>query len=172
MKIILQLPFYFMLCLSCLAQTPLKDGIFKIDSKSYKVEKKSYADKSSFIVREIGRFENAYPPKPKNPYGSPVNRKDIHLDDEMVLKLIKDILKDRAIELSKNKDRIDLSFRLLQENGSIESISYFLPGNTKITLEEISKIDRLIKKNIHATFSGKEYTNFYLINYGNLKVVF
>ena len=75
-------------------------------------------------------------------------------------------------DLQQNMDRMDLSFTFLQENGSIESISYFFNGNTLINLKDIAKIDRELKKNVKATFTGNEYKNFYLISYGMVSVTF
>jgi len=162
----------FTLCSSCFAQSTLKDGQYNYDGKKFIVNKTTYGEKTSFSVRAAGKFEDKYPPAPKNPYGIPVNKKDIHFDIEKVKEIVNDVLISKKVKLTVNKDRIDLAFRFLQEDGSIENISYFLNGTTLINLEDIAKIDKEIKKSIKAIFTGREYSNFYLIDYGMVSVVF
>lgn len=145
---------------------------YKYDSKIFKVKKNTYLDRSMFSVRALGRFENKRTPRPKDPNGFPMDKKDIHVDINKVKEIIIKVLTTNIKELEKNKDRIGLSFEFLSENGEVESILYGLNGNTLITLKEISKIDKEIKKNIKATFTGKEHNNFYLISYGEVSVVF
>ncbi len=101
-----------------------------------------------------------------------MNRKDIHFDIEKVKEIINNILASNKKELEINKDRIDLAFTFLEEDGSIESIGYFFKGHTLITLKDIAKIDKEIKKSIKATFTGKEHCNYYFIYYGGVSVIF
>ncbi|MBB2143932.1 hypothetical protein GM921_00415 [Pedobacter sp. LMG 31464] len=160
------------LCSNCFAQDTLKDGKYTQDGKVFKITKSTYLDKTSFSVSVIGRFWDKPSPPPKNPNGFRTNKKDIHFDIIKVKKIVSDVLNGKRNDLQQNKDRIDLSFTFLQENGSIENISYFFNGNTKINLKDIAKIDKEIKKNVKATFTGNDYKNFYLIPYGMVSVVF
>ncbi len=172
MKTLILIFLAFMLCFSSFAQSPLKDGKYSYDGKTFKVTKHTYLEKNSFSVRAIGRFEDKRPPAPKDPHGYPTNKKDIHFDIDKVKEIINNVLSVNEKNLMKNKDRIDLSFTFLEEDGSVENISYFFNNNTLISLKEIAKIDREIKKSIKATFTGKEHNNFYLISYGEVSVVF
>ncbi|MEJ5993682.1 hypothetical protein WG904_04550 [Pedobacter sp. Du54] len=162
------------LCSSCLAQSTLKDGVQTYDGKKFAITKRTsdYSGRTSITVTVVGRFYNTRPPAPKDPYGLPVSKKDIHFDVEKVKEIINTVLASNRKELSANKDRIALSFAFLEQDGSIESISYFLNGNTLIGLKDIAKIDKEIKKNIKATFTGNEHTNYYLIYYGSLSLIF
>ena len=162
----------FIFCSSCLAQSTLKDGKYTQDGKIYKITKSTYQNKASFSVSVIGRFWDKPSPPPKDPNGFRTNKRDIHFDIVNVQKIINDILIDKREGLQKNNDRIDLSFTFLQESGNIENISYFFNGNTIINLKDIAKIDKELKKNIKATFTGDEYKNFYLISYGMVSVTF
>ncbi len=161
-------------CSSCFAQTNLQDGKHHQDGRVFKVTKykSDYSGKTSFSVTAIGRFWDKPSPPPKDPYGYPTAKKDIHFDIDKVKEIINGVLASKKEDLLQNKDRIDLSFTFLQENGSIESVSYFFNGNTLINLKDIAKIDRMLKKEIKATFTGNEYKNFYLISYGVVSVVF
>lgn len=109
---------------------------------------------------------------PKDPYGYPPNRKDIHFDIDKVKEIVNDVLADKKKDLQENKDRINISFDFLQEGGSIESISYSFNSNTLINLKDIAKIDRELKKTIKATFTGNEYKNFFLISYGGVSIIY
>ncbi|SFH35193.1 hypothetical protein SAMN04489864_109136 [Pedobacter insulae] len=161
-----------MLCSSCFAQNSLKDGKHNYDGKTFVVTKNSYLGKTSISVRVVGRFEN----KPlfylKDPNGLPMSRKDIHVDTNKVKEIIRNILEPHTKELSANKDQITLQFTFVQKDGSIESISYSLNGNTLISLKEIAKMDRQIKKQVKATFTGTEHNNYFFINYGYVRVIF
>lgn len=172
MKTLTYLFIVFTLSSSCFAQNLLKDGEYNYDGKIFKVKKSTYLERSIFSVRALGQFENKRPPAPKDPYSYPTSKKDIHFDIDKVKEIIIGVLTSSKKELSTNKDRISLSFTFLEEDGSIESISYRLNGNTLINLKDIAKIDKEIKKNIKATFTGKEHNNFYLIHYGDVSVVF
>ncbi|WP_316785554.1 hypothetical protein [Pedobacter frigiditerrae] len=162
----------FVFCSSCFAQNTLKDGKYTQDGKVFKVTKSTYQNKISFSVSVIGRFWDKPSPPPKDPNGFRTNKKDIHFDIANVQKIINDILIDKREGLQQNKDRIDLSFTFLQESGIIENISYFFNGSTMINLKDIAKIDKQLKKNIKATFTGNEYKNFYLIPYGMVSITF
>jgi len=162
----------FTFCSSCFAQSTLKDGRHNYDGKVFKVTKSDYSGKTSFSVTAIGRFWDKPSPPPKDPYGYPTAKKDIHFDIDKVKEIVNNVLSVKKKDLQQNMDRMDLSFTFLQENGSIESISYFFNGNTLINLRDIAKIDRELKKNVKATFTGNEYKNFYLISYGMVSVTF
>lgn len=146
MKSLLYIFLTFTLCSSCFAQSTLKDGEYKYDSKIFKVKKNTCLDRSMFSVRALGRFENKRTPRPKDPNGFPMDKKDIHVDINKVKEIIIKVLTTNIKELEKNKDRIGLSFEFLSENGEVESILYGLNGNTLITLKEISKIDKKLKR--------------------------
>ena len=172
MKNLIFIFFTLALCSSCFAQNTLKDGKYNYDGKNFRVKKTTYLDRSLISLRAVGRFENTPPPLPKDPYGYPPNRKDIHFDIDKVKEIVNDALVGKKKDLQENKDRIDISFDFLREGGSIESISYSFNGNTLINLKDIAKIDRELKKNIKATFTGNEYKNFFLISYSEVSIVY
>jgi len=172
MKNLIFIFFTLALCSSCFAQNTLKDGKYNYDGKNFIVKKTTYLDRSLISVRAVGRFENTPPPLPKDPYGYPPNRKDIHFDIDKVKEIVNDVLADKKKDLQENKDRINISFDFLQEGGSIESISYSFNSNTLINLKDIAKIDRELKKTIKATFTGNEYKNFFLISYGGVSIIY
>lgn len=173
MKNLIYILFAFTLYSSCFAQSTLKDGRYQLDGKVFKVTKYNYSGKkTTFSVRALGRFENTYAPPPKDPHGYPTNKKDIHFDMDKVKEIVNDALAGKKKDLQQNKDRIGLSFEFLQETGSIESINYSFNSNTLINLKDIAKIDRELKKNIKATFTGNEYKNFYLISHPGVNIIY
>ncbi|SFH35165.1 hypothetical protein [Pedobacter insulae] len=160
------------LCSSCWAQKPLKEGQYKYDGKTFIVEKSAYLERTSITVRVVGRFENKPQPSLKKPNALPIRKKDIHFDINKVKEITYNILEPNKKELNVNKERIDLHFTFNPEDGSIENIFYFFNGNTRINLKEIAKIDRQIKKQITANFTGNEYSDYYFIEYGIVSVLF
>ncbi|SFH35225.1 hypothetical protein [Pedobacter insulae] len=172
MKTLIYILLAITLCSSCFAQNSLKDGKHNYDGKTFAVTKNSYMGKTSFSVRVAGQFDNKPQHDLKDPNGLPMSRKDIHVDTNKVKEIIRNILEPHTKELSANKDQITLQFKFAQKDGSIESIYYFLNGNTIINLKEIAKMDRQIKKQVKATFTGTEHNNYFFINYGYVRVIF
>jgi hypothetical protein len=174
MRTLIYIFFALTISQSCIAQDRLNDGQYTQGGKRFTVTKNvsAYSGRTSFVVREVGRFDHKPFPAAKDPNGIPTGKKDIHFDIDKVKEIVNTILATDKKNLQANKDRIDLSFTFLRESGSIENISYFFDGNTIITLKDIAKIDRELKKTIKASFTGNEYKNFYLIPYGLVEITF
>lgn len=49
---------------------------------------------------------------------------------DKVKEIVNDVLAGKKKDLQQNKDRVNISFEFLQENGTIESISYSFNSNT------------------------------------------
>ncbi|RZK41250.1 MAG: hypothetical protein EOO90_11780 [Pedobacter sp.] len=172
MKTTLNFFFTLLLCSSCFAQHTLKEGEYQYDGKTFKVKKTIYLDRTLITIRALGQFEDKPTPGLKDPNGLPMGKKQVHFDIEAVKGIVNNTLRGKFGELQRNKDGMTLSFHFWQRDGSIESISYRLNGSSLITVKEIAAIDKQIKENIRATFSGKEHQNYTLIQYGDVKVEF
>ncbi|WP_316843874.1 hypothetical protein [Pedobacter psychrodurus] len=85
--------------------------------------------------------------------------------------LIKDKLSDKLASLKKNEAVISV-FLSFEQNGKIADISYTLKNAENISVNEISQLDKKIRDNILATFSGREYSNFPVINYPAIYIRF
>jgi len=156
------------LCTSCSAQTKLRNGRFTFNGKTVDISDKY----GRFSARIIGDYENkAYPP-PKNPNAFPVLKSDIHIDTNLIKQTFLGILsKKTATAIMANKEKIGFIFGFAP-TGEILRIHYLLQANPPITANDIVKIDEALKAKVKATFTGKDYLDYYFISYPSIYITF
>jgi len=153
---------------SCSAQKAIKADIFKVNGKRFKVTDYGSAPNSNKVqigIRGLDyKYENTRPPLPKVEFPYPMQKKDIHLDNDKVKKIIFDVLKPKLKHLKVNSEILSLSFSI-SENGTVLNISYFLNQKTYISVRDIAEIDKRIKDEIRVNFTGTDYLQYYVISY-------
>ena len=101
----------------------------------------------------------------------PIKEGDIKLDTAKEREIVLDILFNKKEILKSNKEAIGIRY-IFYPNGQIMNIDFVLMKATVITPAEISAIDRCLRKEIKASFSGEEYKSFPVIPYSKKWLVF
>jgi|SRR6185312_16212931 len=175
MKNIIFLLFAAFTHITCFAQTKLAPGEIK-------------GAHSTFIISNIGpfggvrdiavysksnKYNNGIPrsEKEKARHFLPMHNTDIHVNNDAIKQIVYDVLNQKLAALKQNKEQINLITNF-EPNGKLTGISFGLHENTLITLEDIEKIDRQLRQNIRATFTGKEYLQYVAITYNVPLIVF
>ncbi|MCZ4224541.1 hypothetical protein [Pedobacter rhodius] len=160
---------------SCYAQKAIQADLYKINGKRFKVTDYGAAANSDKIRIGINnpdyKYENVPPPLPKVEFPYPMQKKDIHLDNDKVKKIIFEVLKSKLKYLKINSEILSLSFSL-SENGTVLNINYFLNQKTYISVKDIAEIDERIKSEIRVNFTGVDYLQYYVINYSMPAIFF
>jgi len=161
MKKLFYIIILLILCTSCSAQTKLQKGHFTFKGKTVGISDKY----GRFSARVVGDHDDkAYPP-PKNPNAFPVLKSDIHIDFDLVKEIILKIIeKKTATALITNREKIGFGFGFAP-TGEILGIHYLLQANTSITAHDIVIIDEALKAKVKASFTGKDYLDYYIISY-------
>lgn len=154
---------------NCFGQYKYEAGKYIVEGKTFIVQTVNYGKPKMGIRLETEHEFKGYKAPKKD--AVPVYIKHIHVDTTKGKNLILDVLKAKTTGLKANKESIRIAI-VFAQNGNIETISYSVKGNTHITLQEIAKIDKKLKSNIKATFTGPDYMNHYFITYHQLGVVF
>ena len=101
----------------------------------------------------------------------PVMEKDKHADTVRATAIVKEVLKDKIVELRENKDYISIRY-VFYQNGQVMNINYGLPQYTLITPTEIAEIDQRLRKEVKAWFTGRDYKQFPAIHYNKQKRIY
>ncbi|WP_316843886.1 hypothetical protein [Pedobacter psychrodurus] len=152
------------------AQSQLKPGKYNIDNGEFVVKKYDYPGQIRYSVRKLGKYEKGNP-VPKDPNAIPVRTNEIHFDISKIKALTTEKLGAKLASFKKNEAVISI-FLSFEQNGNVASISYILKNVNEITVNEISQIDKKIRNNIIAKFSGTGYLNFPVINYPAIYIRF
>jgi len=104
------------------------------------------------------------PPLPKGRYPFPMQMKDIHMENDKVKSIVIGVLRYKMQVLKERSETLRLLFSL-DQRGEPKNISYSMAQPTSISLEDISKIDEEIKKQVRASFTGTDYLQYSVIHY-------
>lgn len=180
MKKIIFLVLISFIYIQCTAQTRLTPGEIKGKHDTFIIDKiQQFAfDKMAHIgvYSKSNKYNNGIPrSKAEIEQGRrflPMDlKRDIHVNNDAIKQIVYDVLSKKLDALKKNKEDINLIFHF-EPNGNLTDISFILPENTLISLQDIEEIDRRMRANIKATFSGKQYLQYIAINYNPPTIVF
>jgi len=161
-------------CITCAAQTRLTPGEIKGKHETFTIHlfKSMTTDTQKLLV--VYSKSNKYNkgiPRAKNPNAIPYNPKtDVHVNNDSIRSIIYRVL-NNIDELKKNKEEMGLIFAF-ELNGDLTQITFSLHGNTLITLQQIEEIDKQLRANVKASFTGKWYSQFPVIDYHPPKIIF
>jgi len=173
MRQLIYIIFILALYISSQAQTKLQKGRFTINEKTINIDKIDMANgKALFCARILGEYENKHYPLPKNPNAFPVLISDIHIDTNLIKQTFLAALNNklaRAITADNNRVGLDITFA---QNGKIQIITFYFEEGIKITTNDIVAIDNALKAKVKATFTGKDYLDYYFISYPSIYITF
>lgn len=99
-----------------------------------------------------------------NPHLLPIGKNDIHVDTSAIKRIIAGALVTKTKDLKNNREKMDIIL-YFNKDGKIIDAYFFLKANTIINAGEMEEIDKRFKENIRATFTGKAYLQYDVINY-------
>jgi hypothetical protein len=166
--------------IQCSAQTRLIPGEMKGKDETFIIDK--IQQFASDKIAQIGVYSKGNKYNSGIPYSKaqielgrrflPINpKRDVHVNNAAVKQIVYGVLSKQLDALKQNREDIDFLF-VFEPNGTLVDISYILPENTLISLQDIEEIDLLLRANIKATFTGKQYLQYIAINYHPPIIVF
>jgi hypothetical protein len=167
MKNILILPLIIFIGRQCEAQTPLVPGEIKGKYETFIINELKPLASDSLKFIDVSSRSNKYDngmPQPHVRNLLPVSKQDIHVDNDAIKQIVYTVLTGKLAALKKNGEILYLNIKFLQ-NGNITDLSYTLHENTIITLQDIETIDRQLRMNVKAKFTGVQYHQYEVIYY-------
>lgn len=101
----------------------------------------------------------------------PIRERDIKFNVEKEKEIVLDILNSKRDILKSNKEAIGIRY-IFYPDGRIMNIDFILLQKTIITPNEISAIDKRLRNELRASFSGEEYKAYPVIHYSKKWLVF
>jgi hypothetical protein len=168
-KIIFFLLIWFALS-KCSAQTRLIPGEIKGKHDTFIIQKypKPFDTINNIVISsKKNKYNNGIPYTAAEKSGKfvPMHLKtDIQVDNGAIKQIVFAVLGEKLNSLKNNKEV--MSYILyFKHDGQISDISFGLHKNTLITLQEIEEIDRRLRTTVKATFTGKAYLQYEVVNY-------
>ncbi|MFC3198142.1 hypothetical protein ACFOET_11020 [Parapedobacter deserti] len=152
-----------LLCLTVSAQQKFTEGKMIVDEISFEV---SFPKTESIVVSSrLPKYKDGYP-LPQSPTPPlPIRRGDMEVDTLIDRKIIYEALKEKLDKLKANSEKITIRYVFGQDGNVLDISSYSLPKNT-LTPKELAVIDKRLRKEVKATFKGREYLEHPVIFYG------
>lgn len=160
-----------MIISGCYAQTQLPEGKVKGKHDTFKIHHDEHAynnQKFVYIFSEKNKYPNGIPAG-KNEID--LSRKDVHIDQNLIETIIRDVLRDKINALHRRHETIGgiLKFEI---SGNLTDISFSVHEGSIITPAEIEAIDNRLRAEVRATFTGKAYLTHIVISAGYGDIVF
>ncbi|MDB5116297.1 MAG: hypothetical protein JWQ79_1789 [Mucilaginibacter sp.] len=161
-KLIYTLPL-FLLYLQCSAQTKLVAGEFKGRHETVVVKNAMSFNSVDhiFVYLKSNHYINGNPHPKKRPV--PMRPKDLQINTEEIKPIVTKVLASKLLQLKQNKEEMNVQF-MFNTKGAVIDVYFNLHANTLITVEDIEEIDKLLKNNVKASFTGIDYRNYEVIN--------
>jgi hypothetical protein len=150
---------------SC-AQNKFTEGVITVNNEKFDV-KKSTINLDNIRPIFVHSLKNKYTgpiPPPKDNYQFRVLKSDIHVDTDLVMKIVYEELNDKKPALHNKGESIGIHF-IFETDGKLTDASYSLMEGSAITPSEIVKIDTELRKQIKASFTGIDYKYYTAVDY-------
>lgn len=170
-RIFLMIVMVFGVLLTLSAQDQFKHGCIKIGSDIYDIQVDT---ESSIIgVSNISKNKNDIPKLEKEVARSllPIKELDINFDVEREKEIVLDVLNNKRNILTSNKEAMGIRY-IFYPDGRIMNINFILLQKTAITPQEIAIIDKRLRSELKASFTGTEYKGYPVIHYTKKWMVF
>jgi hypothetical protein len=163
----------------CSAQTRLVAGEMKAKHDTFivkEIDSKLLMDSiKRIVVYSKSNLYNKgipYSEAEKNRRFLPMNpKKDTHVDNGAVKQIVYNVLNNKLSALKKNAETMDLIL-VFHPDGKLTDVAFGLRENTLVTLQDIEEIDRRLRTEIKASFTGKQYAYYIAINYYIPTIIF
>ena len=179
MKKIIYILFISFGYLQCSAQTKLTPGEIKGKHDTFiikQIDQSLMMDtiKRIVVYSKSNLYNNGIPYSKveKDRSFLPMNpKRDMHVNNDAIKQIVYNVLNNKLDALKHNKEIMNIILKF-HPDGQITDIGLGLHENTLITLQEIEDIDRQLRVNIKATFTGKQYLQYIAINYDVPGIIF
>jgi len=154
------------LCLTAEAQEKFTEGKLTVDDRIFETGFSEIDTNRMWVITKLPQYENGYP-LPKSPTPPlPTRDGDMKVDTIIDKTVVHEVLRDKLEELKTNGERITIHYVFGQDGNVVDISSYSLPRNTLITPKELAMIDKRLRKEVKATFKGREYLEHPVIFFG------
>jgi hypothetical protein len=156
----------------CSAQIRLVPGESKVGKEIFiihAIPSMAMDTQKYIVVSSKSNLYNNGIPFSKDLRHIPMNPRNIHINSTQVDNLIYQAFGTKLNALKDRKETLGIIF-IFKPDGSIVDVSFSLHYNTIITLEDIEAIDKALRANIKATFTGREYLQQEAIS-GDIKTI-
>ena len=163
------------LCSKGYTQTRLTPGEIKGKHYTFIINKLRQIDTIKYIdvYSKSNKYNSGIPrsEKEKAPHFLHMHDRDIHVNNDNVKQIVLNVLNKKLPALKQNKEQMTIIITL-EPDGKLTDVSFTLRENTLVTLEDIEAIDRQLKANIKATFTGNQYKQYIAMDYYPPVIVF
>jgi len=147
------------------AQEKFVQGLQTVDGKTFKVTFSKSFDIMSVDSR-LPIYKDGYP-QPQSPTPPlPIRSGDMEVDTVVDRNIFFDVLESKLDALNTNKEVVIINYVFDHDGNILDISSYGFPKNTLITPKELAMIDKRLRKEVKASFKGREYLEHPVIFYG------
>ena len=148
------------------AQERFTVGTYTVDGRDFRVRLSRTNSSRMGVISALPQYTDGYP-QPKQPFPPlGIRPGDMKVDTTVDRKVFCEVLKNKLEALRENSEIITISY-VFEHNGEVLDITdYTFPRNTIITPKELALIDKRLRREVKASFKGREYLQHPVIYYG------
>ena len=173
-KFLINLIFVLFAFVSCKAQNKILPGEMKGRSEVFTVQKSKQiflSETKDIIISKKINQNNKGNNYFKDPQVLPMNPKDIHIDFLVIKSIVDSVLHKKLAVLKSNKEKL-LMDMIFDTNGKIVDVWFALNENTLISPLEMEEIDKKLRSNLKATFTGQQYLKYNAIPGNRIPIIY
>ena|SRR5690606_29480993 len=153
------------LCLTAIAQDKFTEGKHTISDRVFETRFSEINANNMIVTSQLPQYRNGYGlPKTTTPLA--VRPGDMKVDTVVDREIFYEVLKDKLKKLRTNGEKITIFYVFGQGGDIVDIEGYFLPRHTVITPRELALIDKRLRKEVKASFTGPDYLNWPVIFFG------
>ncbi|MFC3198140.1 hypothetical protein ACFOET_11010 [Parapedobacter deserti] len=148
------------------AQEKFIEGKQTMGDRTFEIRISKINPERMWVTTRLPQYKNGYPlPETPTP-PMPLQKGDLNVDTTTEKTIIHQVLKHKLEKLKKNNEQITIHYVFGQDGNIVDIESFSFPKNTLITPKELYMIDKRLRKDVKATFKGREYLEHPVIFYG------
>ncbi|WP_129714754.1 hypothetical protein [Pedobacter sp. SYP-B3415] len=161
--------YFVFLSIGCAAQRPLKPGSFSVSTRSVIITESSSPDKKGlFGVRFPDKYDKGFPKSKVDAFR--VRKEDIHFSEEQVREIVAKTFRSKIKNVGHSMVIIAVNIKF-EQDGRVASIIYSVSDKfAVVTIEDLATIDKELREDLKATFSGKDYLDHQIISYPIIRI--
>ncbi|MFC3198144.1 hypothetical protein ACFOET_11030 [Parapedobacter deserti] len=148
------------------AQEKFTEGKKIIGNQSFETKFLESSMNRMVVITKLPQFKNGYPLPTSPTPPLPIRSGDMEVDTVVDRNIFFDVLKSKLDALNTNKEVVIINYVFDHDGNILDISSYGFPKNTLITPKELYMIDKRLRKEVKATFKGREYLEHPVIFYG------
>lgn len=165
-KLIIAIAVHTILFSHGMAQETFKIGKQVVCGTTFTVSFGEVDPNTMLVESRLAQYKDGYPRAegPRPPW--PIEKKDKKVDTVAEKRVLQEVLKDKLNKLNTNNEEITIRYVFSQEGNVVDISSYSLSRNTLVTPKELALIDKRLRKEVKATFTGPAYLQWPVIFFG------